>query len=232
MLDFKVLKFIIQLKQDIIDTEIAPYKEFLYEINNFANNEKDKLKDMIEEKVKQNPKYEEDIYLHYSDRYDIYDFKYVELVNNGILVQVYSFFEYQLKDICQILNKFVLNKKGKYHKNDKLSLAENLRDEIATITGLDFSSLIGLWKNLDKYRIVRNIIVHNGANLFEKEGKKLTNQKNYALVTSFAQIKINTESGDFYVTDKELVFDYLELVGDYLKKLLNILKLLDDKDIE
>ena len=123
------------------------------------------------------------------------------------------------------------NKKGTHRHQGNLSYAENLRNEIIAITGLDFSSLTAQWSTLEKYRKVRNVIVHNGANLFEEEGKPLTDQKNFALVSSFAQIKLNSDNGDFYIIDKELVADYLDLVDDYLKKLLDILKQLDNNDI-
>jgi hypothetical protein len=227
----KILRLIIQFKRSSVDTEIDTYKEFLYDLNNLANSEKEKLNKMVKEMVDRNPKDEQDIYDHYSDQYDVYDTKYVELANNGTLVNAYSFFEHQLKDICRTLKKFMVNKKGTYRHQGNLSYAENLRNEIIAITGLDFSSLTGQWTTLDKYRKVRNVIVHNGANLFEEEGKPLTDQKNYGLVSSFGQIKINADNGDFYIIDKELVADYLDLVDDYLKKFLDIIKLLDNNDI-
>lgn len=229
--NMKILRLIIQFKHSSVDTEIDTYKEFLYDLNHLAESEKEKLNKMVKEMVDRNPKDEQEIYEHYSDQYDIYDTKYEELANNGTLVNAYSFFEHQLKDICRTLKKFIVNKKGNYRHQGNLSYAENLRNEIITITGLDFSSLTGQWTTLDKYRKVRNVIVHNRANLFEQVGKTLTDQKNFALVSSFGQIKINTDNGDFFIIDKELVAYYLDLVDDYLKKFLDIIKQLDDNDI-
>lgn len=227
----KILRVILQLKKSSIDSETEAFKEYLYDINNLASKEKEKLDRMVNEMVAQNPDDAQDIYEHFSDQYAMYETKYVELINNGSLVNSYSFFEHQLKDIVRTLKKFVTNPKGTFKHRKNLSYTENLRNEILAITGLDFSSLATDWTTLDKYRILRNIIVHNGANLLEKEGTALTEQTNYSLVNTFSKIKINRDNGDFFITDKELVADYFDLVDRYLKNVLDILKLLDNNDI-
>ncbi len=228
----RMLRIFIQFKRNSVNSEIDAFKNFLYDLINLANCEKEKLKNMVEVKVAENPDDEQDIYEIYSEQYVAYDTKYIEFANNGTLVNAYSFFEHQLKDICRMLNKFVLNKKTTYRHKKRLSYAENLRNEILSITGLDFSSLKGQWLTLDNYRKVRNVIVHNGANLFEERGKALNDQKNFALVSSFAQIKINVENGDFYIIDERLVISYLNLIDDFLTKLLDILKLIKEDDIK
>ncbi|HYH15788.1 MAG TPA: hypothetical protein VD794_11235 [Flavisolibacter sp.] len=227
----KLLYVILQFHKSKVAGELSTFKEFLYDVNNLANSEKKKLDQMLDEMVKKNPADEQEIYEHFSDQYDVYRSKYVELANNGSLVNAYSFFEFQLKDIVRTLDRFVVNKKGTNRHRKRLSYAENLRNDIIAITGLNFSSLRPLWTNLDKYRKIRNVIVHNGANLFEEEGKALVDQKSYRVVSSFTEININGSNGDFYIIDKSLVAKYLDLVEEYLSKLIDILKTLDKADI-
>jgi hypothetical protein len=226
----KILRVLLQLKRNSIESEIDTFKEYLYDINNLAIKEKQRLDNMVEEMVRKNPDEAEDIYDNYSDQYAIYETKYLEYAFNGSLVNSYSYFEHQLKDIVRSLKKLVTSPRQSFRRNGSLSYAENLRDEIISISGLNFSSLAAKWVVLDKYRRVRNVIVHNGANLIEDESIPLTNQRDYSLISSFSQIKINSD-GDFYITDREFVIKYFELIDEYLKKVVDILQLLSDNDI-
>jgi|25_taG_2_1085351.scaffolds.fasta_scaffold04181_1 hypothetical protein len=229
--NLKLFPTVLQLKRSSINREIYVYKDFLLDINNLAISEKRKLEEMVNELVLKDPDNSEEIYDHFSDQFHIYDSKYVELANNGLLVNAYSFFEYQLKEIYRMLDRFLVNKKTLIEKSNNNGYAARTKNNIYDITGLDFSSLENLWLNLDQYRKIRNVIVHNGANLYENKNKQLVKQKNYDLVSSFNEITINQKNGDFYITDHKLIFDYLDKVDEYLTEVCNILKKLKNKDI-
>ena len=186
----KILRLLIQFKRNAVEGETDTFKEYLYDINRLANTEKEKLEKMVKGMVDKYPDDAHEIYDHYSEQYGLYETRYIEFANNGTLVSAYSFFEHQLKEITRMLQRDLVNKKKKYKHNNSLSYAENLKNEIFVTTGLDFSSLNPLWTSLEKYRHIRNSIVHNGANLIEDETKDLIDQKKYPVVSSFSEIKI------------------------------------------
>lgn len=230
----KMLRLIFCFKNSSIDTEVDSCKYFLTDINALAKTEKDKLAKVVKAMADNDPANADDIYEHHSEQYEMYDSKYVELANNGALVNAYSFFEYQLKGIHRNLDRFVVNKKGTHKKLSQLSYAENLQMGISAITGLDLSPLDTTWKKLDKYRKIRNLIVHNGSSVNEEEyslsSKKNIDNRN--LVSSFPEIRLDNSNGDFYIIDEKLIVDYLDLVAAYFKGLLGILNKLADSDIK
>ena len=215
----KILPLLLDFKRSTISTEVHISKEFLYDVINLAEKEKAKLDSSLKEIIAENPEDLQDIYEDFATEYGIYDSKYIELANNSMLITSYSFFENQLKEIAKMLNKSLIVKAGIY-TNSQGSYAEKLKNEIYTITGLDFSSLNSVYAKIDEYRLVRNIIVHNGANLLEVIGTPLISQQNYSLINSKPEITINADSGDFYITNKKFVFDFLDLIENYLTELI------------
>lgn len=230
--NMKLLPILLQFKRSTIDGEIFNFKEFLFDINNLAIAEKQKLEKMVEEMVQESPEDSQDIYENYMDQFHTYDSKYVELANNGLLVTAYSFFEHQLKDLNNTLSRFITNIKGTYPKNFSLSYSENLRNNIYAMTNLDFSSIENTWMAIDEFRKIRNLIVHNGANLIENDALPIASQSKYMLISIKPQIKLNEESGDFYIIDKDFVFTFLDLTQKYLLDLIEILSLLHRDDIK
>ncbi|MBG6234740.1 hypothetical protein IWX76_001308 [Pedobacter sp. CAN_A7] len=228
----KLLPILLQFKRSSIVGEIFNFKEFLFDINHLAKAEKQKLEKMVEEMVKESPENSQDIYENYIDQYHTYDSKYVELANNGLLVTAYSFFEHQLKDLNNTLFRFIINIRGTFRKNSSLSYAENLKNNIYAMTDLDFSSIENTWEAIDEFRKIRNLIVHNGANLIENDVLPIASQSKYMLISLKPEIKLNEESGDFYIIDKELVFRFLDLTQKYLLELVEILSLIDKNDIK
>lgn len=230
--NMKILPIILQFKRSTIEGEIFNLKEFLVDVNSLARTEKQRLQKMVEEMVKESPEDSQDIYENYMEQFQTYESKYVELANNGLLVTAYSFFEHQLKDLNNTLLRFIVNKKGTYRRDKKQSYAQNLRNSIYTMTKLDFSTLDIIWLEIDEFRKIRNLIVHNGANLIEKDGLPMVSQSGYILISLKPEIKLNVKTGDFYIIDKELVFRFLDLTLQYFFQLIQILSLIDKNDIE
>jgi len=221
----------LDFERSLIDGDISVYKEYCNDINEYSNSQFQKIKNRLEDLTSKTPEAGADIYDHFSSEYEMYSTRYIELANNGSLLISYSFFENRIKSISRYINQYLVIKQRVYTHTRGLSFAENLRNDIYWATGLDFTSLDTIWANLDKYRKIRNVIVHNGANLFEEEFLPLINQKNYSLISSITQIEINRENGDFYIKDKRFVLDYLDMIDDYFKKLFSILKQLNPNDI-
>lgn len=230
--NMKLLPILFQFKRSSIDGEIFNFKEFLSDVNHLAKAEKQKLEKIVEELVKESPENSQDIYENYSDQFHTYDSKYVELANNGLLVTAYSFFEHQLKDLNNTLLRFILNIKGTFPKNSSFSYAQNLRNNIYAMTNLDFSSVENTWVAIDEFRKIRNLIVHNGANLVENDVLPIASQPKYVLISLRPEIKLNEENGDFFIIDKELVFSFLDLTQKYLLDLIEILSSIDKDDIK
>jgi hypothetical protein len=227
----KILPLLLDFKRSAISSEVHISKEFLYDVIHLAEKEKEKLDLKLKQIIKENPEDLHDIYDDFATDYGIYDSKYVELANNSMLITSYSLFENQLKDIRDMVEKSLLVKAATYTKSSG-SYAEKLKNEIYTITGLDFSSLDNIYAKIDEHRLIRNIIVHNGANLLDAPGIPLVSQDNYSLINSKAEISINAVSGDFYIRDKKLVNDFLDLVENYLTGLVGILNLIKDSDLK
>lgn len=217
----KITPILLQFKRSSINSEVTVFKDFLFDLNYLAAKEKEKLNSMVKEIIATNPEDEYEIHDYFSEQYGIYDSKYIELANNGMLVNAYSFFEHQLKDISRMFDRFLTVKVGTYRNQPSLSYAENTCNEIAAMTGLDLSNLQPVYDKIDEYRKIRNLMVHNGSSLIETIGTALISQRNYSLVSSKQpEISINPNNGDFYVVDKQFVLDFLDLVENYLTEII------------
>src|SRR4051812_22584752 len=94
--NIKILPLILKFKVNSMDEELYSYKNYLYSVNALSKREKDELKLIIDKHVKAAPEDIHEIYDHYSEQYELYDVKYVQFANNGLLVNAYSFFEAEL----------------------------------------------------------------------------------------------------------------------------------------
>lgn len=227
----KLFTLFIEFQKNIINKEIEALEEYVKDFSNLSKTETDKIEKHMKEVVKSHPEQADDIYEYYSEQHSLYGYKYSVLTNNGSFVSSYSFFEYQLKEILRVLKKHTKNSNGIFKSDKSLCYTLNLINEISTISGLDFSSLKPLWGEIDSCRKIRNVITHNGANLIEKEGVSLQNQQNYKLINSKTHLEINTENGDFYISDKAFVLNFIDCIHKYLKQNIIILEKMDKNNI-
>lgn len=229
----KKLRIILSFKRSIIGNDVDVQRDFLRDLDSLVHSKKQILNKRVEDLVAKNPEDEQEIYDHYYEEFLTFDTRYVELSNNSQLVNSYSFLEFELRGIRDFLKKYLLRQKSQgYFYDRKKSVALNYRDEIYSLTFLDFSVLDELWDKIDKYRRVRNVIVHNGGNIREIPAKPLSKQPTYSLVSDHPFIDLNSSTGLIFVKDWRYVEQMIELIGKYLKQLINILLTIPLEDVQ
>lgn len=225
----KIYKILLQFKRGSVERECDVLKEYLITLHGLAKAEKEKLEEEVKKMADKSPGEADDIYEHYSEQHAIYKTKYVELANNAMLVTAYSFLEAQLKEIRRIVNDFVVIKAN---ANPPLlgSYAKKGKDSIYGMTGLVFSTLDPLWIKIDEVRIIRNLITHNGSNIYQNNGSK-EDLSNEALIKGTPEITVENNM-DFYINNEQLVLSFIDLIGEYMVKLIRILETINMANIK
>jgi len=134
------------------------------------------------------------------------------------LTVLYSFFELSLREIVKSereKRKISLNINDL--KGDGITL---YKDYLVKVIGIDLSSIDKFWQEIDKYKKVRNYIIHNESENSDIKKVKLIKEickKNNYLVFSEETNEVNIVSSDYLI-------DFAASIENYFKGLLMILR--------
>lgn len=91
----------------------------------------------------------------------------------SLLISLYSYLEYSLNQLCKLYdnneNNYVLHTL-KIHKNDRRSVIEKSVDYLKKEISLPIDKSSQIWKHIEDFRRIRNIIVHNNGCLKDSSG--------------------------------------------------------------
>jgi len=229
----KKYRVVLSFKKSMIRNDIEIQRDFLNDLYALSCSKREELRTRIEELVAQSTGHADEIYDHYLDEFFVYDTKYVELSNNSQLVAAYSFLEFELKEIRNVVKKFLINPVlHNYVYDKKKSSAQNFRDEIYSMVNLDFLALEKTWQQIENFRRIRNLIAHNGGNLFLNASKTISDQPDYNLIESNRFLHLNLRSGDIFINDKQYVHDLIELIESFLKEFIEILLTISSEEVK
>ena len=139
--------------------------------------------------------------------------------NNTTLVLIYSFFENQLKRLCDILGK-----KAPIHyydlKGDATVQCEKFLTKFCKVESFIFEQIH--WQFLDTIRVLRNQIIHNNPDYFSVLTKKVLNSTDKEYIRKNLEEIIQTEN--FLRTENDN--DYcIRLSDTFLLKVINYMEI-------
>ena len=139
--------------------------------------------------------------------------------NNTTLVLIYSFFENQLKRLCNILGK-----KAPIHyydlKGDATVQCEKFLTKFCKVESFIFEQIH--WQFLDTIRVLRNQIIHNNPDYFSVLTKKVLNSIDKEYIRRNLEEIIQTEN--FLRTEDDN--DYcIRLSDTFLLKVINYIEI-------
>jgi len=139
--------------------------------------------------------------------------------NNFTLVLIYSFFENQLKRLCNILGK-----KAPIHyydlKGDATVQCEKFLTKFCKVESFIFEQIH--WQFLDTIRVLRNQIIHNNPDYFSVLTKKVLNSIDKEYIRRNLEEIIQTEN--FLRTENDN--DYcIRLSDKFLLKVINYIEI-------
>ena len=139
--------------------------------------------------------------------------------NNFTLVLIYSFFENQLKRLCNILGK-----KAPIHyydlKGDATVQCEKFLTKFCKVENFIFEQIH--WQFLDTIRVLRNQIIHNNPDYFSVLTKKVLNSTDKEYIRRNLEEIIQTEN--FLRTENDN--DYcIRLSDTFLLKIINYIEI-------
>jgi hypothetical protein len=205
------------------DVQIEALEHYLKDTATFADV---KSKD-LEMRVKQLAEESDDpdmVYDYFAEDFKMYDSRYKSIGNNSILVMLCSLYESFLKDFALQVERFILRSES-LTKKKTMSLA-NYKEYIAKHTKLDFSTLDPLVNQIYPMTILRNKIIHYGTNLLDGD-RSVEDIRDFDILNAIPYLKIDIKNGEYYITDKKLVFDFIDLLKTYFSGYYQILNNVD-----
>lgn len=121
---------------------------------------------------------------------------------NSVSISIYSFLEFSLIEYCRLIDNYLIE--GKPFKDYKNYGLEKAKDYLKDNFNIDFATVPN-WDELSKFQKVRNLIVHNDANIYKDYDKTLKEQPDYPVLSSMTDSIDITSSGTFFIKS----FDYI-----------------------
>jgi len=155
-----------------------------------------------------------------------YQNTYRHLLRRSALISTYSLFESMGAILCKFAKEYrkaSLGWEDIYAHGD----IDAHKKYLTKVIGLDLAHLESIWDEINVYRKVRNLIVHNHSNIIEKPQKPLNKQPLFQMMThKDSYLFVDHRTGNFAISNNEYVFHLSSIASRYLLDVLKeILKL-------
>lgn len=211
----QVLTRMVVFKQKNI---LIEYKELTEHLDSWVKNESKTLitryTKMIDSSMTEEE--QEAISEEYNDEQNKMDFSFKRQISVNSIVSLYSLFESSLRTICVYIDRFNLFK----IKPDDLAGNNHILkyvNYLEKVVELDLSQGELILKEINVIQQVRNVLVHEGMDLFTQKRKdQITTIK-----SSYAGISLDGNTiliePEFYNTFQNKMIEYLDVVNDSIK---------------
>lgn len=137
---------------------------------------------------------------------------------NSLAVMIYSYLEFTLIEYCRLIDSYIQpNKAFKDYRNFGLDkVKEYLKDNF----DIDFGDVTN-WENISKFQRVRNLIVHNNANIIKDYDKTIEEQVDYDVLSKMNKTIEITSSGTIFIKTIEYINDTLSKTGELINDILD-----------
>ncbi|MDD2287799.1 MAG: hypothetical protein PHH10_09010 [Dysgonamonadaceae bacterium] len=166
----------------------------------------------------------DDIYKHPEQEGAFRDFYQIDYIKipcyfyNSAIVSLYSLLENNINSLCEIIQvrtNFVIELRDLAGFN----IIDKGRRFLIKIANIDFEKNDKEWIRIKDFQKLRNLIVHNNAQMKNRE-------QYHNLIAKFEGINTYSTAKDFYITDISLVYKFLELIEKFI---VNISDQIEDR---
>ncbi len=140
----------------------------------------------------------------------------VQTLLNSSLISTISIIEYNLKKICELIkdeNSYNISIEDFQHSNNYIGSSKKYLTKVAEI---DFKNLIAEFDEIERYRFIRNKIIHNLGKIPKKEYKNIE-----TLIAKHKKVSINSR-GVVLINNPKFVIDLIDVGRTFFNKLFYI----------
>ena len=180
----------------------------------------------INEQIESNPDEVADIHDFHREQFERYYDFHPKFFHNSTLLTLYSFFEYNLKSICNLL---------KEHKNYNLKVDDlsgnnyisKSKKYLKLLAGISVDNFDDLWRQIEDYQKIRNSIVHNNSCII-RNSDSLEKQPLYQIIKKSECLELNEKDGTFKISHHKYLMDLIDLISKYITSIIQELKKQND----
>ncbi len=163
----------------------------------------------------------EDIQKHPDQEYIFRDFYQIDYIKipcyfyNSAIVSLYSLLENNINHLCEII-ELESNLGIKLRDLAGSNIIDKGRLFLIKIGCINFEKIDKEWSRITDFQKLRNLIVHNNAQMKNPE-------RDIKLMSKFKEVRtynINIEN-DFHITDISIVYEFLGLIENFIVSILN-----------
>lgn len=202
--------------QDIIDTELNDIEKYINEVSDDLTQKQKTVNNDFE--VAMNDAEDEDfekINLYFED--DIHKFHKILPIYtfNPTLLMLYGLFETWLKKLCDYHHK---RKFSNIKVNDLAgnNYIEKSRRYLNLVADIDMTNSETDWQKIVIAQKIRNCIAHNNSNIITNKQVEIEKQELYKIIKTDGRFYFDEKQGNFYIQDKEYLFEIIKLFKSYL----------------
>lgn len=152
---------------------------------------------------------------------------------NSVSISIYSFLEFSMIEYCRLIDNYIVGGKPfKEYRNQGLEKAkEYLKDNFE----IDFGTIAN-WDDISKFQKIRNLIVHNDANIYKDYDNPLEEQPDYPVLSQMSESINITSSGTFFIKSFEYINTTLTQSEEMIESIISrtkdeVKKKVEPKDI-
>lgn len=205
-----------------LDVEYNAINSFLIESEGTINKKEQEIESKIE-----SWKIERESHDNAPEPFDMFESEIIEfgqfplLLNNSFFVTSYSIFEKYFNELClycreeENIQKPIKSKK---RKNRQLSYIESCKLFIEEVIQVCLDNLNYKWVDVEKYKDIRNAIVHNNGVLKESAVQK---EELIQFIKTNESIDYNENNKTVSINSIEFIFGFTKLVNEFYSDLLS-----------
>jgi len=210
---FKMFKRMIQFELDNI-------KSFIDEISGYINDKKNEIEKNYDQALTNfqsdnEDEAEFDPAYFFEDKIHKYNDIFPKHYFNPLLLSIYGLFESWLKRLCDLdSSRVFLNVKVKDLAGS--NYIEKSRKYLIIVAEINLDETEKIWQKVKQIQKVRNAIAHNDSNIRTDKNKDIKKQELYSVLNKDKRVILNQSIGSFFITDKDYLFEVIDLITEYL----------------
>lgn len=211
----KILKRHIEFLIDAFHNEGVVIRKYILENSTTIIKGQEELNKRIENATKYAPEFADEVLNYLEDDILQYHHLYPNLFYNSAVIWLYSFFENNLKSVCEFVER--TSKQEIKIKDFGNRGIERYEKYLRLVHGVKSEKLESTWSRIQKYEVIRNLIVHNNSSLINnREIKEVEKQPKYNVVSNMNYVVINSTDCTFKITDAKLLIELHDLISEYI----------------
>jgi len=213
------------LKRKFIIKDIESFKKICIDNQEIAEK---RLKE-LENEIKGYPDFSDSIKGRvtidsFVNDYTHYSFYHTTLIYHSLFISIFSYFEIELKFLCNLAQK-LYNPKIKLEDLKGKSEIDRYRKYLELIINLESASnKLKIWGTINHFQKLRNLIVHNNNNVIKDKSKPIESQELYNYINNETEISFDKKNGNFNIEKPSYINKFCENIKDYLCNLIDELK--------